>query len=295
MPDSHPLSLFPAFAAPLRADVGLLLGLRVDFMVDYGKVFPKPMKVIQVDIEPTSLGFNRGPECAIAGDIAHVLEDLKDALPKNESRAWPDEAKKIVEMTMKMGTAQVDFDAVPIHPLRVAMELRDFGGSDARYIVDGGYTSIWGLMTLPAERPGDVMGTISGPMGCLGVGLPFALAAKSAEPDRNVFLLCGDGAFGLNAPEMDTAVRHNLPVVVVVVNDGAWGMIKAAQIGMYGKDRLVASELKDVRYDRWAEGFGGYGELVERPADIRPALERALASGKPACVNVVCQTVPIGV
>jgi acetolactate synthase-1/2/3 large subunit len=131
-------------------------------------------------------------------------------------------------------------------------------------------------------------------MGCLGVGLPFALAAKSAAPDRNVFLMVGDGAFGLNAVEMDTAVRHNLPVVAVVVNDGAWGMIKAAQIGMYGKDRIVASELKNVRYDKWVEGFGGHGEHVEKPGDLRPALERALASGKPACVNVVCQTVPIG-
>ena len=98
-----------------------------------------------------------------------------------------------------------------------------------------------------------------------------------------------------DAVEMDTAVRHNLPVVAVVVNDGAWGMIKAAQIGMYGKDRIVASELKNVRYDKWAEGFGGHGEFVEKPGDIRPALERALASGKPACVNVACQTIPINV
>ena len=91
---------------------------------------------------------------------------------------------------------------------------------------------------------------------------------------------------------MDTALRHNLPVVAVIVNDGAWGMIKAAQIGMYGKDRLVASELGHVRYDKWVEGFGGHGEFVEQPGDIRPALGRALASGKPACVNVICRTVP---
>jgi acetolactate synthase-1/2/3 large subunit len=293
-PDSHPLSLFPARANQLRADAVLLLGVRVDFMLGYGQMFPKPMKVIQVDIEPTNLGFNRGPDCAVAGDIAHVLEDLKDALPANGHPGWADEAKGMVEMGMRMATSQVNFDAVPIHPLRVATELRDFGGTDACYVVDGGFTCIWGVMTLPAERPGDVMGVTSGPMGCLGVGLPFALAAKSAAPDRNVFLMVGDGAFGLNAVEMDTAVRHNLPVVAVVVNDGAWGMIKAAQIGMYGRDRLVASELKNVRYDKWVEGFGGHGEFVEKPGDIRPALERALASGKPACVNVACQTIPIG-
>jgi acetolactate synthase-1/2/3 large subunit len=181
---------------------------------------------------------------------------------------------------------------VPCHPLRVAQELRDFGGRDACYVIDGGFTSVWSMGVLPAERPGDVMGVTSGPMGCLGVGLPFALAAKSANPKRNVFLICGDGSFGLNAVEMDTALRHDLPVVAVIVNDGAWGMIKAAQIGMYGRDRLVASELGHVRYDKWVEGFGGHGELVEKPGDIRPALQRALASGKPACVNIICKTVP---
>jgi len=292
LPDSHPLSVFPGFYAGLRADAVLLLGVRLDFMMGYGRMFPKPMKVIQVDIDPSRLGFNRGPDCAVAGDVAHVLEDLQEALPNTPDRPWAKEAKEAVKQGVKWGRAKVNFDAVPCHPLRVAEELRDFGGKDACYVIDGGFTSVWSMGVLPAERPGDVMGVVSGPMGCLGVGVPFAIAAKSATPDRNVFLICGDGSFGLNAVEMDTALRHNLPLVAVIVNDGAWGMIKAAQIGMYGKDRLVASELGHVRYDKWVEGFGGHGEFVERPSDIRPALERALASGKPACVNVICQTVP---
>ncbi|KPK41400.1 MAG: hypothetical protein AMK72_15265 [Planctomycetes bacterium SM23_25] len=293
LPDSHPLSVFPGFYAGLRADAVLLLGVRLDFMTGYGRMFPKPMKVIQVDIEPSRLGFNRGPDCAVAGDIAHVLEDLQDALPNTASRPWAKEAKEAVQRGVKWGRARANLNAVPCHPLRVAEELRDFGGKDACYVIDGGFTSVWSMGVLPAERPGDVMGVTSGPMGCLGVGLPFALAAKSANPDRNVFLICGDGSFGLSAVEMDTAVRHNLPVVAVIVNDGAWGMIKAAQIGMYGPDRLVASELGHVRYDKWVQGFGGHGEFVEQPGDIRPALQRALASGKHACVNVICQTVPI--
>ena len=292
LPDSHPLSVFPGFHAGLRADAVLLLGVRLDFMLGYGRMFPKSMKVIQVDIEPSRLGFNRGPDCAVAGDVAHVLEDLQNALPNTANRPWGKEAKKAVERGVKWGRDRVNLDAVPCHPLRVAEELRDFGGKDACYVIDGGFTSVWSMGVLPAERPGDVMGVTSGPMGCLGVGLPFALAAKSANPDRNVFLICGDGSFGLNAVEMDTALRHNLPVVAVIVNDGAWGMIKAAQIGMYGRDRLVASELGHVRYDKWVEGFGGHGEFVEKPGDIRPALKRALASGKPACVNVICKTVP---
>lgn len=292
MPDSHPLSLFPASSAALRADAVLLLGVRVDFMMAYGRMFPKPTEVIQVDIEPSNLGFNRGPEVAIAGDIAHVLEDLQASLPKNAHAAWGRQARDGVKRFVKRGRARVDFEAAPCHPLRVAEDLRDVGGKDACYIVDGGFAAVWAMGVLPAEHPGDVMGVGSGPMGCLGVGVPFALAAKSAMPERNVFLLTGDGSFGLNAVEMDTALRHGLPFVAVVVNDGAWGMIKAAQWGMYGRDRLVASELGNVRYDKWVEGFGGYGEFVERPGDIRPAIARAVASGKPSCVNVLCQTVP---
>jgi len=292
IPDSHRLSLFPASSAAMRSDAVLLLGARVDFMMAYGRMFPKPMKVIQADIEPSNLGFNRGPEVAIAGDLAHILEDLQESIPPNAHAAWGKRAKDGVKRYVKMRRAKIDFDAAPCHPLRVAEDLRDVGGKDACYILDGGFAAVWAAGVLPAERPGEVMGVTSGPMGCLGVGLPFALAAKSAVPERNVFLLTGDGSFGLNAVEMDTALRHDLPVVAVVVNDGAWGMIKAAQIGMYGRDRLVASELGYVRYDKWVEGFGGHGEFVDKPNDIRPAIQRALASGKPSCVNIVCQTVP---
>ncbi len=297
LPDSHPLAVFPAFPGSLGADAVLLLGVRLDFMLGYGRSLPKSTKLIQVDIEPSRLGFNRGPDCAVAGDIANVLEDLQEALPNTADRRWAKDVKDGVKRGVSAGRARIDLDAAPCHPLRVAEELRRFGGSDiggrdACYVIDGGFTSVWSMGVLPAEGPGEVMGVTSGPMGCLGVGLPFAVAAKSANPDRNVFLICGDGAFGLSAVEMDTALRHDLPVVAVIVNDGAWGMIKAAQAGMYGKDRLVASELGYVRYDKWVEGFGGHGEFVEEPAEIRPALERALASGKPACVNVICQTAP---
>ena len=117
--------------------------------------------------------------------------------------------------------------------------------------------------------------------------MPFALAAKLAEPQRNVILLSGDGTFGLNGMEFDTAVRHNIPVVCVVGNDQAWGMIKHGQEITYGKDRVTGCELGPVRYDLMVQGLGGHGEFVEQKEDIKPALERALESGKPACVNVL--------
>jgi len=292
LPDSHPLSVFPARPSSLRPDVVLLLGVRLDFMLGYGRAFPKTAKLIQVDIEPSQLGFNRGPDCAIAGDIAHVLEDLQAALPATPDRPWGKEAKRSVQRGLRWFRSRINRNMVPCHPLRVAEELRDFGGPNACYVIDGGFTSVWAMGVLPAEHPGDVIGVISGPMGCLGVGVPFALGVKLARPDRNVFLITGDGAFGLTAVEMDTALRHKLPIVVVIVNDGAWGMVKAGQISMYGPGRVVATDLGYVRYDKWVEGFGGHGEFVQRPEQIRPALERALASGKPACVNVICKTVP---
>jgi len=297
LPDSHPLSLFPAFQLPgssgkVQPDALLFLGERFDYQTGNGRAFPGSTKIIQVDIDASVMGFNRGADCAIVGDITQVLEDLQSALPKTPNRPWGEEAKQLVKEFLKADRSKVDYDAVPCHPCRVVEEMVDIGGTDTSFIIDGGYAGQWGQATFPAEQPGDAGGQTSGPMGYQGVGLPFAIGVKAANPDRNVMVISGDGSFGFNCVEMDTALRHKLPVVVVVINDGAWGMIKRGQIGVYGADRLVASELGFMRYDKWVEGFGGYGELVEKPGDIRPAIERAVASGLPACVNVICQTVP---
>ncbi|MDZ7679463.1 MAG: thiamine pyrophosphate-dependent enzyme [Acidimicrobiales bacterium] len=125
-----------------------------------------------------------------------------------------------------------------------------------------------------------------GPLGTLGVGMPFALAAQIANPDKRVLIVYGDGAFGLNGFEFDTAVRFGLPIVGVVGNDAAWGQMMRPQAMLYGADRMVATELTYTRYDKVVEALGGHGEHVTKPGDIVPAIERALASGKPALVNV---------
>jgi acetolactate synthase-1/2/3 large subunit len=127
-----------------------------------------------------------------------------------------------------------------------------------------------------------------GPLGCLGVGLPFALAAQSLFPHKRVIVLNGDGSFGLNGMEFDTAVRFNLPIVTVIGNDGQWGEIRLPQLALVGEDRAIATRLSSgVRYDEIARAFGGYGELVQDPVDIVPAVERGLASGKPSIINVL--------
>jgi acetolactate synthase-1/2/3 large subunit len=131
------------------------------------------------------------------------------------------------------------------------------------------------------------MATAAGLLGCLGTGIPFAMAAKLVRPDKKVLLLNGDGSFGFNCMEFDTMVRHNIPVVCVINNDTAWGMIKHSQELSIGCDRLQCAELGVRHYEKVVEGLGGYGEFVTEDEDIIPAIERAFESGKPACINVM--------
>ncbi|HZA24814.1 MAG TPA: thiamine pyrophosphate-dependent enzyme, partial [Dehalococcoidia bacterium] len=152
-------------------------------------------------------------------------------------------------------------------------------------VFDGGDFCHFGRSLLPARRPKRWFYVSS--LGMLGSSLPTALAAKVAYPDSRVIMLTGDGAFGFNGMEFDTAVRHNLNVVTILGNDSAWGIDRQIQLGLY--HRPVATDLLQTRYDQVVQGLGGHGEFVERPEDLKPAIERALASGKPALVNVAVQ------
>jgi acetolactate synthase-1/2/3 large subunit len=219
------------------------------------------------------------------GDIKLVLDDLIQRVPESPDRPWAGEAAQMVEEAIKAERSTYDLDMVPIHPRRLVEDVRDVVGGEAMFVCDGGDSMLWGSEAFPAERPSAV--TATGPLGCLGVGLPFALAAKLAQPDRNVILLSGDGSFGLNGMEIDTAVRHDLPVICVICNDQAWGMVKHGQEMLFGHDRTCGTELGVVRYDLMAQGLGGYGEFIERPEEIKPALERSLKYGKVSCINVM--------
>jgi len=173
----------------------------------------------------------------------------------------------------------------PIHPYRLAHEVSAFMADSGVLAVDGGETFVWAELARVARRPGRHLG--HGYLGCLGTGIPFGLAAKLALPEERVLVLTGDGSVGLNFSEFDTAVRHDLPIVVVINNDQAWGMCKHEQVVRHGENRVVGTELGPTRYEKAAEGFGVYGEFVEEPSEVIPAIERAFASGRPACVNVL--------
>jgi acetolactate synthase-1/2/3 large subunit len=273
-----------------ECDVVLLLNVVLNSRLQYGEIFRPDVAVIQVENYPAAIGYNRNVALGIAGSPKSVLKQLGEQAEKKgpfKTREWGDRLRK--RQVEKKRTWEEGWKSKekPIHPLRLAREITDFIGEDDMIIFDGGDIKFWVRTTLGAVRPGHTVD--NGPFGSLGSGIPHAIAAKVAFPQRRVLIVHGDGSFGLNAMEFDTAVRHNIPFVSVIGNDQAWGMILHNQREVYGNDRVVGSRLGPVRYDRLVEALGGYGELVEDPAEIRPALERAFASGKPACVNVMTQ------
>jgi len=270
-----------ALALGTRPDVVLMLGARFGlFTGGRQSIVPASAQVIQVDIEPEELGRGGRVDVAIAADCLQTLRALIGAAggrtwPKRD--AWVQTGKNAVAMAKAMLSAAANSANGTIHPYRVATEVAG--------AVDGGDTFVSGELALEARRPGRYLG--HGYLGCLGTGIPFALAAKLAYPGDPVVLLTGDGSVGLNFTEFDTAVRHNLRVTVVINNDQAWGMCKHEQMMRLGADRVIGTELAYTRYDKAAEAFGVYGELVDDALEIRPAIERALASGRPACINVM--------
>jgi len=273
-----------------NADVVLLLGARLDFTRGYGRAprFHKDSRWIQVDIEATEIGRNRPIDIGIVGDVKAVLLQMMQAIraggKAGDTSAWLEEIGEEAKEQQRQLEELMNSDSVPIHPARLCREIRDLLDRDATVIVDGGDTTGWGFRVLRTYKPRHFLGVT--PTGTLGIGTGYAMAARLARPDEQVLLLSGDGSFGLNGMEFDTMVRHKLPIVAVVSNDTAWGMIVRDQKRWWGPGRLVGTELGFVRYDKMVEALGGYGEMVEKPEDIKPALERAFASGLPACINV---------
>ena len=199
--------------------------------------------------------------------------------------AWQ---RAIAETRAKQRAAMqkvLDQDKAPIHPYRLTTEIARALPRDAIITADGGETASW--MDMVAEVHGGGHWLSHGYLGCLGTGMPFAIAAKVAHPERPVLCIVGDGSVGLNFAEFDTMVRHNLPIVTVVNNDQIWGMSAHGQDLIYGEGRRVVTDLAATRYDLAAAGLGCHAEHVEDPSELRPALDRALECGKPACVNVM--------
>jgi acetolactate synthase I/II/III large subunit len=299
--DDHPRcagSLIHGGIALASADVAVVLGSRFNANLVYGgpPLFSPGQHLIQVDIRGEHLGGLRNPEVGLVGDVRATVEALTEAWtgPEDRHGAWAEQARKGAVLSWQSWEEQTNRPSKVIHPGWLAREVARFADDQGpgTFVSDGGDSVVWGMAFSRAHQPGTNL-AIGSAMGTLGVGLPFALAARAARRDEPVCLFTGDGAFGLSAIELDTAARHRLPVVVVVVNNGGWGDVRHEQRMWYGEEADQGAILSSMRYDLLAEAVGGHGERVEEPEAVRPALERALKAteeGVPAVVD--CATDP---
>jgi acetolactate synthase-1/2/3 large subunit len=286
LPFGHPLlGNHVRTRAMAEAEVVLALGVDWDFRTGYGeKVSPKGV-VIQIDADSGKVGWNRRADVGLVADPNTVISQLVDRLAGNE-RETPTWTKLIMEAEaekIEAANAEAADDSSPVMPQRFARDVAGFFGPDSIVSVDGGDIVSTTARWLQVSTPGHVLDP--GPFGTLGIGAPYAIAAKVAFPEKRVGIVFGDGGFGFNGIEYDTMVRHRLAIIGVIGNDGVWGNIKTFHRMAY-PDRVVAADLGVRPYHEMVRGLGGHGELVEDPAQILPALGRAEASGLPSLVNV---------
>ncbi|MGH7987060.1 MAG: thiamine pyrophosphate-binding protein [Candidatus Binataceae bacterium] len=281
--EDHQRSFPAARSSAFReADVVLVIGARANSMLSFLRAprFSADAKFINVNLDGREIGHNRAAEIGIVGDAKLVLRQLmaeaKGRFSPREESAWVSQLSAKHRSNLERNAPLLHSDKVPIHPLRLCNEVKDVISRDTILVVDGHEILNFARQSIPIFQPRCSLN--AGPHGCMGVGIPFGIGAKVAAPDHPVVVLSGDGAFGWNGMEMDTAIRHKLDIVVVVSNNG--GFTSRQTGGTVGRD------LGYQRYDKMVEALGGYGEFVEKPNDIRPAIERAMKSGKPALVNV---------
>lgn len=298
VPEDHPhyfhvLNREALEAARTEADVVLVVGGRLGELDGWGRLpswgDPSEQKTIQVDVDPTSIGLNRPVDLSIVGDARAVLAALLAAVqertgPRDEHDGFASYRALTDAWRGDLQAALVS-DEGQVNPGRMVQIVRDFFPRDAITVMDGGNTSLWTASYNPILAPRSYL--YSAKFGHLGTGLPYAIGAKLAAPDRPVYLVSGDGAIGFNIQELETARRYNAPIVVLVSCDRGWGMERTSQM-MAQIGGLVACDFyPESRYDLVAEAFGCHGEKVEDLAQLRPALERGAASGKPALIQVM--------
>ncbi|MGI8461033.1 MAG: acetolactate synthase [Solirubrobacterales bacterium] len=287
LPADHELFYSRARGTALKgADVALVIGVPLDFRLGFGGSFGEETRIVSVDSAPSRLESQRSAEPALVGDIAATLAAIAESAGEDRDRTarWVSELREAEKEKRSGEEADLEDNRAPLHPMRVYKELADVLDRNAILIGDGGDFVSYAGRVVDTYEPGCWMDP--GPYGCLGTGPGQAIGAKLAHPERQVVCLLGDGAFGFSGLEFDTMVRHNIPVVGVVGNNGIWALEKHPMEFLYGYS--IAAELRPAtRYDEVVSALGGHGELVHNPAELRPALERAFASGKPALVNVL--------
>lgn len=283
----HPLlGTFQRSRAMAEAEVVLALGVDWDFRTSYGEKISSEATVIQIDGDATKIGWNRPAHIGVAADpmtVVSQLVDSADQMRRTETSVWTKEIMEGEAEKAEAARGEAADDSSPVMPQRFAKEVSEFFGPDAIVSVDGGDIVSTTARWLQTSTAGHVLDP--GPFGTLGTGAPYAIAAQVVFPKKLVGIVFGDGGFGFNGMEYDTMVRHGLPIIGVIGNDGVWSNIKTFHRMAY-PDRLVATDLGIRPYHEMVRGLGGYGEFVDDPNEIRPALERARESGLPSLINV---------
>lgn len=280
-----------------EADLIIAVGCRFSSWLGLGKPpilgTADTQKIIHVDIDPANIGMNAPAELGIVSDAKEFLQDLYlelegSKMPVADWQKWSAELVAAYKEYMLSLTELAKQVSTPMNEATALQALAGALDKDAVVAFDGGQVMEWTHTFVHVDHPLKKM--FPAGFGHLGFGLPFANAAKLIFPDKKVVNITGDGAFGLTCQELETAVRYKLPTVTIVFNDRAWGMIKGGQIGLYNNP--VGVDFTDASYSDVAKGFGAYGERVQKPDQIGPALERAFASGKPAVIDVPVALTP---
>jgi len=296
VPDDHPLVMGyadpalnrAALAAFRQADVVLVLGKRLDYRLALGgpRLFAPEARMIQVDLHAPELGMNRRLEVGICADVRETLRALSEGLGPRRRAAGP-WLEQVRELRRRWRARLEDLARLrepPMHPLALYAELERLLPRHTLYCWDGGDFCHWGRAFLPALRPGGWVRL--GPLGTIGASLPNALALKLAHPGEPVVLVTGDGALGFYLAELDSLVRHGLPLVIIVGNDAGWGIERELQRETRGSPETVACELRPTRYDLIMQACGGGGEHVERIEQLEAALRRGFDAGVPYLIDV---------
>jgi acetolactate synthase-1/2/3 large subunit len=286
LPADHELAFSRARGTALQgADVALVVGVPMDFRLGFGSSFGAETKIVRLDVAPNALVANRAPEVDLVGDVRATLAALREAAGgERRTKAWLEQLGNVESEKRAAEQEELNDSRSPLHPVRVYKELGEVLDRDAIVVGDGGDFVSYAGRHIETFEPGCWMDP--GPFGCLGAGPGQAIGAKVAHPDRQVCLLLGDGAFGFAGMEFDTMSRHGLGVVGVMGNNGIWALEHHPMKFLYGYS--VAAELRpETRYDELVESLGCDGILVREPGELKPALERAFASGRPTLVNVL--------
>jgi acetolactate synthase-1/2/3 large subunit len=294
LPEDHPLVLlipgFGAIAAQCDSDLVLLIGGRLGAYDNFGRppFWSEDQKLVQIDIDPEVIGLNRPVDLGLVGDakstVAELLKVIKSKIKPRAPSPKLDEFNSAQKAWLSDFVDQGNSDQVPLHPLRVIKDVRDFFPRDAISIIDGGNTAIWQFYLNRIYEPNTFLFTSDS--GHLGVGIGYAIGAQLARPDKKVYALMGDGSFMFNVQDLETARRLKLPIVIIIFNDRAYGMIKAGQDVAYDK-RYIGVDFFDVRYDKLAESMDCYGIRVTKPDEIKNALEEAERAEVPAVIDVL--------